>query len=55
MRSVYSRAPVSTIYNDPSSRHIDLLAARKAIDEALSVINATKWPTNADYDLAENA
>ncbi|WP_018237774.1 hypothetical protein [Ensifer sp. BR816] len=54
MRSVYSRAPVSTIYN-PSSRHIDLLAARKAIDEALSVMNATKWPTNADYDLAENA
>lgn len=43
------------IYTDPSSRHIDLLNARKAIDAALSVMNATKWPTNADYDLEENA
>lgn len=43
------------IYTDPSNRHLDLLNARKAIDAALSVMNATNWPTNADYDLEENA
>lgn len=43
------------VYIDPSKCHLDLLNARKAINEALSVMNATKWPTNADYDLEENA
>ncbi|GAA3102085.1 hypothetical protein GCM10010520_54030 [Rhizobium viscosum] len=41
------------IYSDPSDR--DLLEARKAIDAALLDMTATKWPTEAEYDLAEQA
>lgn len=43
------------IYADPSSRRRDLIEARNAIDAALTVMNATKWPSNAEYDARENA
>ncbi|NSZ61137.1 hypothetical protein FY133_24205 (plasmid) [Agrobacterium tumefaciens] len=43
------------IYADPSNRHYDLIEARKAIDAALAVMKATKWPTEAEYDAHENA
>lgn len=43
------------IYADPSNRHCDLIEARKAIDAALTVMKATKWPTEAEYDAHENA
>ncbi len=43
------------IYVDPSGRRRDLLEARKAIDAALAVMEAAKWPTEAEYDLAEQA
>lgn len=41
------------VYADPSGRRRDLIEARNAIDAALTVMNATKWPSNAEYDLAE--
>lgn len=43
------------VYTDPSGRHSNLLEARKAIDAALELMKATKWPTEAEYDLAEQS
>ncbi|ENN85568.1 hypothetical protein RHSP_06709 [Rhizobium freirei PRF 81] len=43
------------IYTDPSGRHSNLLEARKAIDPALELMKATKWPTEAEYAAAEQA
>lgn len=43
------------IYVDPSMRHQDLIEARKAIEAALAIMKATKWPTEAEYDAQENA
>lgn len=43
------------VHFDPSSRHRDLLEARKAIDETPVAMSATTWPTEAEYELAEQA
>ncbi|OBZ97493.1 hypothetical protein ADU59_00255 (plasmid) [Pararhizobium polonicum] len=43
------------VYADPSSRHRDLLEARKAIEVALSAMTSTRWPTEAQYEKAEQA
>lgn len=43
------------VYADPSSRHRDLLEARKAIYLALSVLTTMKWPTDVEYEHAEQA
>jgi len=40
------------IYHDPQEVRGRLLDAKAHIDAALSVIASTKWPSNADYDLA---
>lgn len=43
------------IFTDPSKRGSDLRIAREEIDKALAIIEATRWPKDADYDEAERA
>ncbi|NTE68123.1 hypothetical protein G6M85_21195 [Agrobacterium tumefaciens] len=43
------------VYSDPSNLRRDLVEARKAIESALSVMQATTWPTEAQYEKAEQA
>jgi hypothetical protein len=37
------------VLSDPSSRVSDLRIARDEIERALQIIEATTWPTDADY------
>jgi hypothetical protein len=37
------------ILSNPSSRGSDLRIARDEIEKALQIIEATNWPTEADY------
>jgi hypothetical protein len=37
------------VLSDPSSRGSDLRIARDEIEKALQIIEATTWPTDADY------
>ncbi|APO70671.1 hypothetical protein IE4872_PD00128 (plasmid) [Rhizobium gallicum] len=41
------------VYADTSIRYRDLIAARDEIAAAIEAMKATDWPTNADYDAAE--
>lgn len=36
---------------DPKSRRADLLIARDEINKALEILDATAWPSAADYDI----
>ena len=38
------------VFMDPRARRATLAAAKAAIEAALGVIDATVWPTAADYD-----
>jgi hypothetical protein len=42
------------IFSDPSSRKADLLNAKRAIESALAVANETNWPSQVDYQHAED-
>ena len=37
-------------YTSPRDRAVDLRSARERIDKALALLEATRWPTQADYD-----
>jgi hypothetical protein len=43
------------IFADPRARATDLRIAREHIDKALALMEATTWPTDADYVDAERA
>ncbi len=38
------------IFIDPRKRRSELRIAREEIDKALALIEATSWPSDADYD-----
>lgn len=38
------------IYSDSSRQYHALIEARKEIEAALALHNATRWPRNVDYD-----
>jgi hypothetical protein len=38
------------VFMEPSARRATLQAAKAAIEAALGVMDATAWPTAADYD-----
>lgn len=40
---------------EPDKRGSDLRIARDEINKALSILEATNWPTDSDYDAAERA
>jgi hypothetical protein len=37
------------VFMQPRNRRATLVAAQQAIDAALAVMDATAWPTDADY------
>jgi len=38
------------ILHSPSEARRNVLAARKELDDALSILNETTWPSEEDYD-----
>jgi hypothetical protein len=43
------------VFADPGWQRRALCEARDAIISAITAMDATKWPTKADYDVAEEA
>lgn len=43
------------VYADTSTRYRDLITAGDEIAAAIDTMKATDWPTNADYDAAEQS
>lgn len=43
------------ILRDPSELRAKLLDAKKHIEDALKHFDGVRWPTDADYDLAEKS
>jgi hypothetical protein len=42
------------VFMEPSARRATLLAAKQAIEAALGVMDATAWPTEADYNSGDH-
>jgi hypothetical protein len=42
------------VFMQPLTRRATLLAAKQAIEQALDVMDATAWPTAADYDSGDH-
>jgi hypothetical protein len=43
------RVNAAGILGDPGAMAGDLVAARKLIDDAIGICNATNWPSETDY------